>query len=45
MEENRGCGGGQAGEERVGGGGSIHQDPVSEAPGHKSLIFHPNTGR
>ena len=32
-------------EKRVGGGGSIHQDPVSEAPGHKSLIFHPNTGR
>ena len=34
-------GGGE--ERRVGGGWSIHQDPVSGAPGHKSLIFHPNT--
>ena len=40
-EERKTRGGGE--ERRVGGGWSIHQDPVSGAPGHKSLIFHPNT--
>ena len=43
--EKRGGGERREEERRGGGGGSIHQDPVSGAPGHKSLIFHPNTAR